>query len=130
MSASAYPGQEFKAAVTSIAPTVDARSRTALVRLSPDDPDGKLRDGMFAQVQLQTGDGKASVLLVPKSAVAQEGQDSVVYVVSDGKLQRRVVKVGSGAGDQVGIAQGLSEGERVVASGLAGLKDGQIVTVQ
>jgi len=48
----AYPGVEFPATVTSIAPTVDVRSRTALARLTPEDKEGKLRDGMFAQVRL------------------------------------------------------------------------------
>jgi HlyD family secretion protein len=48
----AYPGTSFKAKVTNIAPSVDARSRTTVVKLVAEDTDGKLRDGMFAQVRL------------------------------------------------------------------------------
>ena len=60
----------------------------------------------------------------------QEGQDSVVYVVSDAKAQRRVVTVGSASGDSVEIVSGLSAGEKVAVSGLFSLSDGQAVTVQ
>jgi RND family efflux transporter MFP subunit len=49
---SAFPGVEFKAAVSNVAPSIDPKTRTATVRLAPQDPDAKLKDGMFAQVTL------------------------------------------------------------------------------
>lgn len=48
----AYPGTTFKAKVTNIAPSIDPKSRTTVVKLVAEDTDGKLRDGMFAQVRL------------------------------------------------------------------------------
>lgn len=130
LTATAYPGVEFAAVVTSIAPNVDAKSRTSQVRLTPRDADGKLRDGMFAQVRLSLDKAQQTGLLVPKSAIVQEGGDSVAYVVADGKAQRRKVTLGVDAGDRLQVTQGLSEGEQIVVSGLAGLRDGVPVVIQ
>jgi RND family efflux transporter MFP subunit len=129
ITAAAYPGVEFSATVTGIAPTVDARSRTAQDRLAPQDTEGRLRDGMFAQVRLSTDGQQQSGLVVPRTAIIQESGDSVAYVVADGKAQRRVVTLGVSGAEQVQITQGLKEGEQVAASGLAGLRDGAQVTV-
>ena len=129
LAATAYPGVEFRATVASIAPNVDVRSRTSQVRLAPQDADGKLRDGMFVQVQLQSDGASSRELSVPKSAVAQESGDTVAYVVVDGKTQRRVVTLGAGSDDRQGITGGLVAGERVITSGLAGLRDGIGVAV-
>jgi membrane fusion protein (multidrug efflux system) len=129
LTATAYPGVEFAAAVASIAPNVDAKSRTSLVRLAPKDPDGKLRDGMFAQVRLATDDATASGLSVPKTAVVQQGGDSVAFVVADGRAQRRVVTLGAGDGERLRIVEGLKAGEQVAISGVADLRDGANVAV-
>jgi HlyD family secretion protein len=129
VTATAYPGVEFSATVTGVAPSVDVKSRTSQVRLTPQDAEGKLRDGMFAQVKLSTDGAAQSGLLVPKAAVIQEGGDSVAYVVADGKAQRRVVTPGVGDGEQIQITQGLKAGEQVVISGLSGLRDGLQVAV-
>jgi len=129
ITASAYPGEQFSATVTSVAPSVDAKTRTSLVRLSPDDKEGKLRDGMFAQVQMQVGKGK-DALLVPKSAVVQEQGSSVVYIVQDGQVRRQVVTTGVSSDSQIEIVSGLSEGQSVAITGLSGLRDGAEVKVQ
>ncbi|MDO8670100.1 MAG: efflux RND transporter periplasmic adaptor subunit [Dehalococcoidia bacterium] len=130
ITASAYPGEEFSATVSSVAPSVDAKSRTAQVRLFPQDAAGKLRDGMFAQVQLSVGASNREALLVPKSAVVQESSNTVVYLVADGKVKRQIVTIGASSGDQIEIVAGLTEGQKVVISGLAGLQDGQEVSVR
>ena len=125
----AYPGETFEVTVASIAPSVNQQSRTVQVRLAPTDPDGKLRDGMFAQVQLAIG-GKERALIVPRRAVVQEGSESAVYVLDGDVVRRRIVTLGLSDGDQVEVVEGLAEGERVaVVEGVA-LQDGQKVTVQ
>ena len=130
VTASAYPGEEFAAVVASVAPSMDARSRTAQVRLAPQDSAGKLRDGMFAQVRLPLAAARTDALLVPKGAVAQEGQDTIVYAVADGRARRLVVRTGLSDADRVEVVEGLAEGQKVVVSGLSGLRDGAEVKVQ
>lgn len=129
VTASAYPGEQFRATVTIVAPSVDARNRTVQVRLAPEDSDGKLRDGMFAQVQLQLG-GRDNALLVPSKAIVREDTKTVVYTVSQGKVHRKEVTVGPADGEQTEIVSGLTDGEQVVVSGASGLSDGQEVAIQ
>jgi RND family efflux transporter MFP subunit len=134
VTATAYPGVEFSATVASILPTVDSKSRTSQVRLAPQDADGKLRDGMFAQVRLsplESAGAQGSGLLVPKAAVVQQSGDSVAFVVADGTAQRRVVTLGTGDGERLQIVQGLKAGELVAISDVANLRDGaQVVVAQ
>ncbi len=121
----AYPGEEFPAQVTAIAPAVDPRSRTVAVKVRPAST-SKLRDGMFAQVAIVTGAEK-DALQVPEGAVVQRDGRSVVFVVADGTAAMREVSVGLSGGGMVEIVAGLSEGEEVVVDGADSLADGQAV---
>jgi RND family efflux transporter MFP subunit len=123
----AYPGETFPGTVASIAPTADARSRTFAVRVYPNDPQGRLRDGMFAQVGLQTPARQA--LLVPVQAVVNRSGRNIVFVVTqDSRVQAREVTLGINNGQQVEILSGLQLGEEVAISALDVLSDGTPVT--
>jgi HlyD family secretion protein len=126
----AYPDVVFAATVTSLAPTLDTRSRSVQVRLAPEDTEGKLRDGMFAEVTLTGAGSQQSGLLIPKTATGQDNGESVAYVVADGKAQRRVVTLGATDGERVQVLSGLSEGESVASSSVASLRDGSEVVAQ
>jgi hypothetical protein len=71
--------------------------------------------------------GETSALRVPATAVTQRGQMELVFIVSDGKAQLRIVKTGKRLGNEVELVSGVSAGERVVVENLAGLVDGQPV---
>jgi HlyD family secretion protein len=127
ISVAAYPGELFPGTVASISPTADARSRTFAVRVYPNDPNGRLRDGMFAQVGLQTPARQA--LLVPIQAVVNRSGRNIVFVVGpDSRVQQREVQVGINDGRQVEVTNGLSLGEEVAISALDVLSDGTPVT--
>jgi HlyD family secretion protein len=68
--------------------------------------------------------------LVAKEAVRNDGGASFVFVVKDGRLERRAVTAGAGVGADTPILAGLSGGETVVLKGPAGLADGQRVRVK
>ena len=119
----AYPGETFTGAVASIAPTADPRSRTFSVRVFPNDPLSRLRDGMFGQVALQTGARQAT--LVPVQAVVNRSGRNIVFALTpDNRVQARDVTVGINDGRQIEIAQGLTVGEEVAVSALDVLSDG------
>jgi HlyD family secretion protein len=119
----AYPGEIFPGTVASISPTADPRSRTFAVRVYPNDPQGRLRDGMFAQVGLQTPARQA--LLVPVQAVVNRSGRNIVFVVGpDSRVQSREVTVGINNGQQVEVLSGLQVGEEVAISALDVLSDG------
>lgn len=126
----AFPGQDFPAMISSVAPAADATSHTFPVKITPLDEENRLRAGMFAEITVLLEE-KTGVALIPRSAVATfEGQD-VVYVVSadEQTVSRRPVTIGLGDGDRLEITSGLSAGETVVLAGLSNLTDGSRITV-
>ena len=114
-------------AASEIAPAADSASRTFLVKLDLQGTTG-LRAGQFGRVAMPVGE--TSALRGPASAVVQRGQMEIVFVVSDGKAQLRLVKTGKRIGDEVELVSGVSAGEKVVVEGATGLADGQPLTLK
>ncbi|MDO8691984.1 MAG: efflux RND transporter periplasmic adaptor subunit, partial [Dehalococcoidia bacterium] len=73
------------------------------------------------------GSPQGETLLVPKDAVVQEGNETVVYVISGGHARRQVVQTGASDGNRIEIVAGLADGQVVAVSGLSSLRDGQEV---
>jgi membrane fusion protein, copper/silver efflux system len=115
VTAKSYPGQNFDGTITLIDPFLDATKRTAKVRIDIPNPDFKLRPGMYVNAELEMDMGAA--LTIPVSAVMPTGTRSVVFVdKSEGKLEPRIVQLGTKYGDIYEVKSGLQENERVVAS--------------
>lgn len=126
ISVAAYPGEQFPGTVASISPTADARSRTFAVRIYPNDPQGRLRDGMFAQVGLQTPARQAT--LVPIQAIVNRSGRNIVFVVGpDSRVRTRDVTIGINDGQQIEVLTGLQPGEEIAISALDVLSDGTAV---
>jgi multidrug efflux pump subunit AcrA (membrane-fusion protein) len=86
------------------------RNFDVVVSLSDADP--RLRSGMSASARIEL-DRLASVLVVPSGALFQRGPATIVYVDRRGAFEPRPVTVLRRGRDQIAIASGLSEGERV-----------------
>jgi Cu(I)/Ag(I) efflux system membrane fusion protein len=115
ITAKSYPGQNFDGTISLIDPFLDATKRTAKVRIDIPNPDFKLRPGMYVNAELEMDMGAA--LTVPVSAVMPTGTRSIVFVdKGEGKLEPRVVQLGTKYGDIYEVQSGLEENERVVAS--------------
>ncbi len=113
---SAYPGERFAGRVAAILPDVQAESRTLTVRIELPNRGGRLRPGMFASVDF--GGDSRTALLVPSEAVIRTGKRALVMLaLAGGRYQPAEVQAGSEAGGRTEILAGLSEGEKVVASG-------------
>jgi Cu(I)/Ag(I) efflux system membrane fusion protein len=111
-----FPGEPFSGRVIAILPTAQVDSRTLTVRIELRNVGGRLRPGMFASVHL--GDTARSALLIPSEAVIRTGKRNLVMLAgSDGRYRPAEVRVGREAGGQTEILAGLSDGEKVVASG-------------
>lgn len=128
LSVPAYPDQTFPAKVTNVSPTADSKSHTFAIEVAPDQQDGKLKPGMFANVRITTQQ-KDNAVLVPKDAVTQVSSKNVVYVVSDGQAHIREVSLGIQDGDNIEIVSGLSAGDQVVTAGFSSLSDGSPVRI-
>jgi Cu(I)/Ag(I) efflux system membrane fusion protein len=114
----AYPGEAFEGRIESVLPRASAAARAVEVRIALPNPDARLRPGMTAEVDLSSGADRTA-LLAPAEAVIRTGRRSVVIAASDTGNRFSPVEVETGAalGDRIEIVSGLTEGQRIVASG-------------
>lgn len=126
-----YPEWRIPAKVITIIPTADRQKATVKVRVGFDALDPRILPDMSVKVAFLSAEEPAAerrTLVVPKSAVVQIDGKDVVWVVKDGKAERRAVTVGGVTGDDAAIDAGVSSGERVVIEGAEQLADGAGVT--
>ena len=108
----AYPGDRFIGRVVYVYPYLDDKTRTNKVRFGLPNPAGKLKPGMYANVELSTHAG--SGLLIPADAVLDSGTEQIVFVAQgDGMFDPTPVKIGRHVGDMVEVLSGLHEGQRI-----------------
>ena len=112
----AYPGESFNGRVTAVLPQAEPDSRTLTARIELPNPGGRLRPGMFASVQLAGGGQPA--LLVPSEAVIRTGRRTLVMLAgAGGRYRPAEVRTGREANGRTEVLAGLTEGEKIVASG-------------
>ncbi|HXV24439.1 MAG TPA: efflux RND transporter periplasmic adaptor subunit [Alphaproteobacteria bacterium] len=110
-----YPGESFAGKVDFIYPAVDPTTRTGRIRVEIDNPDGRLKEHMYASISLQTAATGERVVVVPESALLDSGQRQVVLVDKGaGRFEPREVRTGTRADGFIEIVEGLGAGEQVV----------------
>jgi multidrug efflux pump subunit AcrA (membrane-fusion protein) len=113
----AYPGETFRGTVVLLGNRVESESRTLEVRIEVSNADGRLKPGMFTDVEIATTAIK-DVLVISDQALQTLEDDQIVFVaVSDAKFEKRVVKIGLEQHGRVQIVEGIKAGERVVTEG-------------
>ena len=127
----AYPDWKIPCKVIAIIPTADRQKSTVKVRVGFDKLDPRILPEMAVKVAFrETGGGTATAIhavTIPKSAVqSQDGRD-VVFVVQNGRAERRAVTVTDTQGDDSVLSAGVSVGESVIVDSPAGLADGMAV---
>jgi membrane fusion protein, multidrug efflux system len=116
------PGRTFKGTITQLATRVDPVSRSIGVRAEIPNRDGSLRPGMFMTAALS---GRVMpALTVPEGAIVPERGESYVFLVRDGRVERRRVQTGRRRPGEVEIVTGLAQGDRVVVEGTQHVSDG------
>ena len=133
-----YPGVHFTGTVSSINSKVDLASRNVQVRASFANADRRLLPGMYANVEIDSGDATNQVTL-PQSAITYNPYGDTVFIV-DKKgvdehakpklvVQQRFVKLGATRGDQVAVLSGIAAGDVIVTGGQLKLRNGASVIV-
>jgi membrane fusion protein, multidrug efflux system len=131
------PGQVFTGRVTAIDSVVDQATRNIQVQATLANPEGKLRPGMFVQVEVVLGASRP-VIALPASAISFAPYGDSVFIITDLKDQKgqtyrgvrqQFVKVEGSRGDQVAVVSGVNPGEEVVSSGVFKLRNGAAVQV-
>lgn len=124
----AIPGERFVGVIDRISPVVDAASGTFRATVELRDASGRLRPGMFGRFDI-VYDRREDVVLVPVEAVRIEDGEASVFVVADGRAERRGVEVGYRNNGDYQIVDGIEPGDSVVVTGQASLKSGARVQV-
>jgi multidrug efflux pump subunit AcrA (membrane-fusion protein) len=113
----AYPQEKFKGKVVLIGNQVEAPARTLEVRIAVDNADGRLKPGMFADVEITTTILE-KVLVIPDAALQTDGDNQIVFVAQDGnRFEKRVVTLGHEQAGRVQILDGVKVGEKIVTEG-------------
>jgi RND family efflux transporter MFP subunit len=129
----AYPDWKIPARVRTVIPTADRQKATVKVRVAFDHLDPRILPDMGVKVTFlgpepPADQARTPRAVVPRAAIREEGGSQVVYVLRDGRVERRVVRLGQARGSEQEVTGGeLADGEQVVVTGLDGLKDGQRV---
>lgn len=116
----AYPGEVFTGTVFFVSPTLDAQTRRLTVKARVENPDGRLRPGMFANINVELGTNEQAIL-VPESAVVYDRTGVFVWKVEKNGEQNLAAKVlvqlGDRQGGRVEIVSGLAANDLVVSAG-------------
>ena len=130
----AYPDWQISGKVRTVIPTADRQKATVKVRAAFDKLDPRILPDMGVKLTF-LGDERAAPtaagrVLVPRTAVREEGGAAAVFVHREGRLERRAVKLGQARGNEHEVLAGLSDGDQVVTAGINELRDGQNVRVK
>jgi RND family efflux transporter MFP subunit len=132
----AYPDWQIPSKVRTVIPTADRQKATVKVRISFLKLDPRILPDMGVKVTF-LGEapvekkGEASpAALIPPDAVRDDNGKKVVYIVKDGRVERRAVTTGGTRGTDLEIVAGLNVGDSVVVKGPANLRDGQAVEIK
>ena len=131
------PGRVFTGRITALDSVVDQATRNVQVQATLSNTEGKLRPGMFVQVQVGLGASRP-VIALPASAISYAPYGDSVFIITDLKdqqgrtyrgVRQQFVKIEGSQGDQVAVVSGVNPGDEVVSSGVFKLRNGAAVQV-
>lgn len=112
-----YPGEIFPGRIVSAGDAVEPESRTARVRCSVENADGRLKLGMFATVNIPSGN-TYEALAVPAEAIQEVRGESVVFVRRSGvEFEQRHVQTRLESDGWIEVTSGVGTGDAVIAAG-------------
>lgn len=120
----AFTKDSFKGEVYFISPQLDTGTRTALVKARIANPDGRLKGGMFANLDLRL-QLRETALVIPEPAIVNNGDTTSVFAItSTNTAVMKTVKLGLRLAGKAEVLTGLTAGEMVVVEGVQKLRPG------
>ncbi len=134
----ALRGETFTGSVTAVSPKIEMTTRNVRVQATFDNPEGRLRPGMFVQVSVAIGGG-AEVITLPQTAVSFLPYGDSVWMIVEGvkdksgaevlTVESQLVQTGRIRNGRVEILSGLDQNAQVVNTGQMKLRNGQFISV-
>ena len=119
----AWPSERFNGEVERINPVVDPATGTVKVTVVVADEQARLKPGMFGRVQIRYDRRDDAVLVAKDAVLVEDAAESVFLVDEEGRAHRRAIRTGYADADHYEVVEGLKDGERVITTGQANLKD-------
>jgi len=131
----AYPDWQIPAKVRTVIPTADRQKATVKVRVTFDRLDPRMLPDMGVKVTFLGEEPSVSAaeggrVLVPRTALREDGGTAAVFVYREGRVERRAVRLGHARGNEHEVIAGVADGEQVVSTGVNELRDGQRARVR
>ena len=111
-----YPDDVFEGEVFFVSPSLDAATRRMILKAWVPNPDGRLRPGLFANVDLEIAQ-RENAMLIPESAVVFDQQGTFVWRVRDEVGERVPIDIGLRKNGRVEVKLGLAPGDTIVSAG-------------
>jgi RND family efflux transporter MFP subunit len=119
--------RNFQGKVARFADALSDETRTMHTEIDVENPDGALKDGMYAEARLVLSQ-QAGVLMVPVQAVERSAGGATVLVVNaKNRIEERPVQLGTEGSDRVAVVSGLAENDKVIVGNRNGFRAGEKV---
>lgn len=118
----------LKGTLTQLSPAINEDTRTFSGYIEIDNPELKLRPGMFAKADIVTM-RKDSVLAIPKDIIKNRRGGKLVYTVDRNNADERVIQTGISDDKYIEVEKGLEAGEKIVIKGYDWLRNRSKVKV-
>lgn len=119
----------LKGIVTELSPIISSETRTFAGKLQIDNPELKLRPGMFVKANIITAQ-KDSTIVIPKDIIMSGSRGKYVFVVGrNSAAEDRWITTGISNQDNIEIIEGLKPNDRLIIKGFETLRDNSKVKV-
>ncbi|HBX55794.1 efflux RND transporter periplasmic adaptor subunit [Pseudomonas sp. UBA2684] len=126
ISLDAYPNERFRGEIFAINPRLDEAGRSQAIRAHIGNDDRRLRPGQFVRVSVILAE-RPNALVIPEEAVMPVGEQLLVNVVVDGKVEQREVTLGKRMDGMVEVREGLQGNETLISAGWQKVNPGMAV---
>jgi RND family efflux transporter MFP subunit len=108
-----FPGRIFRGTLVRTSNAIDPASRTLLVEVDVQNPNGELLPGAYVTVHLKLS-GHSQALTVPVNTLLFRSEGTQVAVVREGRTQLVPIRVGRDFGNQLEVMAGLTPSDQVI----------------
>ena len=121
-------GNEYNGTISFLDSVVDSKSGTVKAKAKFDNNQTQIRPGVFAAVKVY-GFYQKDGFKIPQIAVLQDLVNPFVYVVENGKVSKRAIKIASQDAVSVVVSSGLKDGDKVILDNFKKIQDGSPVQI-
>ncbi|MGZ3918646.1 MAG: efflux RND transporter periplasmic adaptor subunit [Bacteroidia bacterium] len=117
----AFPNEKFPSKIDAVADMIDQATRMVKLRVRMENPNGKVKAGMFATVSFGVNEGN-NISVNKNSLITIQGRNYVFVKTNPTTFERKEVKTGPQIGERIIVYSGLNNGEAVAVKGVMQLK--------